>query len=444
MRIAVFAVGTMGDIRPFLALSHGLMKKGHRVTLAADRNFEGLIRKFGVDYAPLTADYEELMRAAPEMIENGMNVVKVGRIMRGKLGAMASHWADEGRAAAEGAELLIGQGPATILVASLSDALGIPCLQAQLQPMTPCRDIPPMMLPPMRFRLPGFVNLGLYHALRMMTWQMFAPAINGVLRKNLGLKPYDWRGPYYGGPASRRRVLYAWSEHILPKSRDWTADQQVTGFWFLDEGEVWQPPEDLTAFLDAGEKPLYVGFGSMLSKDAERITRIVLEAIRLAGCRAVVATGWGGITADPSLRSDKVFVLKQAPHDWLFPRMAAAFHHGGAGTTAAAARAGIPSLVMPFITEQGFWSNQLEKLGAAPHFVDRKTVTAEQMAQSIRAALAPRLAVNAARLGEKIRAEHGVERAIAQLTDWGLLTSARPPASVTAEFALAAGDHAGL
>ncbi|MCW0182171.1 MAG: glycosyltransferase [Zavarzinia sp.] len=442
MRITVFAVGTMGDIRPFLALSHGLRKKGHQVTLAASHNFEDLIRRFGVGYSPLTADYEELMRAAPEMIENGMNVVKVGRIMRGKLGAMASHWAEEGKAAAEGAELLIGQGPATILVASLSDALGISCVQAQLQPMTPCRDITPMMLPPTRFKIPGPINLFLYHALRMMTWQMFAPAINDILRKDLGLKPYTWRGPYYGGPVERKRVLYAYSEQILPKSRDWTADQQVTGFWFLDEGEVWQPPEDLAAFLAAGDKPLYVGFGSMLSKDAERITRIVLEAIRLAGCRAIVATGWGGITADESLRNDKVLVLKQAPHDWLFPRMAAAFHHGGAGTTAAAARAGIPSLVMPFITEQGFWSNQLEKLGAAPHHLNRKTVTAAEMAKAIKAVLDPALAANAKRLGEKIRQENGVERAIRQLADWGLLTRPATADASTAGLAFAA-DHAG-
>ncbi|MFA5120108.1 glycosyltransferase [Zavarzinia sp.] len=432
MRITIFAVGTMGDIRPFLALAHGLQAKGHVVTLATSQNFEGLITRFGVKYAPLTADYETLMHKAPEMIENGMNVVKVGRIMRGHLSEMASNWGREGRAAAEGAELLIGQGPATILVASLSDATGIPCVQAQLQPMTPCRDIQPMMLPPSRIPLPGFLNLGLYHALRFFTWQMFAPAINEMLRKDLGLKPYNWLGPYYGGPRSRRRVLYAYSPEILPKSRDWNEDQVVTGFWYLDEGENYTPPRDLADFLAAGEKPVYVGFGSIFGRDTERITRIVIAALKQVGCRAILATGWGGIAADESLRDDKIFVLQAAPHDWLFPRMAVAVHHGGAGTTAAAARAGIPSVIMPFITEQAFWSDRLEKLGAAPKHLNRKTVTVEALAAAIERARKPDMIAAAAALGERMQRETGVATAVAQLEEWDLLHStARPEHGTT-------------
>lgn len=437
MRITIFAIGTQGDIRPFSALGRGLKRAGHEVRLATSANFQGLVTRAGLEFAPLTADYEKLMLSDPEMINNGMNVVKVARIMRGHLSEMASHWAEEGRAAAAGAELLIGAGPATILVASLSDALGIPCVQAQLQPMTPCSDIPPMMLPPPKFKIPGIVNLGLYHALRMFTWKVLSPAINGILRKDLGLAPYSWRGPYYCGPETRRRVLYGYSSVILPHSRDWTDNQRVTGYWFLDEADEWQPPEDLVRFLDAGPKPVYIGFGSMLSNDAERITRIVLAAVKQVGCRAILATGWGGMKTDEAAKDENIFVLQQAPHDWLFPRCEVAVHHGGAGTTTAAARAGIPSVIMPFITEQAFWSDRLQRLGTAPPYLDRKTVTASQMAKAIAKAREPAMIRRAAEVGVQVAAERGIDNAIRQLADWGLLSPAReaPPAPAYPAFA---------
>lgn len=427
MRITLFAVGTQGDIRPLAALGCGLQRAGHEVRLATSANFEPLVTRAGLEFAPLTADYEKLMRADPAMIANGMNVVKVARIMRGHLSAMAAHWAVEGRAAADGAGLLIGAGPATILVASLSDALGIPCVQAQLQPMTPCGDIPPMMLPPLPFRIPGLVNRGLYHALRIFTWTMLSPAINGILRRDLGLAPYTWRGPYYGGPATRRRVLYGYSSAILPPSRDWTDDQRVTGYWFLDEADAWQPPQALLRFLAAGPKPVYIGFGSMLSRDAERITREVLAAVRQLGCRTILATGWGGMEGQDADADDNILVLNQAPHDWLFPRVEVAVHHGGVGTTTAAARAGIPSVVMPFITEQAFWAECLRRLGTAPPYLDRKTVTATDLAHAITAARTPAMLERAAQLGARVRAERGVDNALAHLAQWGLLEAQVPP-----------------
>ncbi|MCU4158592.1 glycosyltransferase [Acidiphilium sp. AL] len=425
MRIAIFCVGTRGDIQPFIALGRGLQSHGHQVTIATSRNFETDIGRFGLGFSPLTADYDTLMRRAPEMLENGMNVIKGSRIMVRHLAEMASHWAAEGKAAAKDAELLIGQGPATILAGSLSEALGIPVVQAQLQPMTPCTDIPPMVLPPIRVPIPGPVNLGLYHALRFFMWSLVRPPVNNHLRKDLGLEPYSRLGPLHGKPEAHRRTLYAYSEQILPRSRDWSSDAQVTGFWFLDEGKDWQPPDDLAGFLASGSKPVYLGFGSMFPRDAEHITRIVIAAIRKAGCRAVLATGWGGLAPGTSPRNDDIFILRQAPHDWLFPRMAAAVHHGGAGTMAAAVRAGIPSLILPFITEQAFWSVRLEQLGVAVPHMNRKTVTTDRLAAAIVRLQEPGIVAKAAALGDRNRAENGIGSAIRQMTEWGLLRPAQ-------------------
>lgn len=421
MRITIFAVGTQGDIRPFTALARGLIAAGHAVRIATSENFRGLVTGFGVDFAPLTADYEMLIKAEPDTMEHGLNIFKVASTMRRRLREMAEHWAAEGRAACHDADLLIGAGSATVLVASLSEALGIPCVQAQLQPMTPCREIPPVVLPPPRRPLPGLANLILYHILRVVTWRVISPSIDGVVRPQLGLRSYPWIGPYYSGPATNRRVLYGYSRHMVPKSPDWSPDIEVAGYWFLDEAPSWTPPDDLARFLAAGPAPLYAGFGSMVSQDAERLRAAVLAAVRASGRRAILATGWGGLGAGQGQIDDQIFVLKQAPHDWLFPRVALAIHHGGAGTTAAAARAGIPSVVVPFFGDQPFWAHRLAQLGAAPPYLDRRGLTAERLGHAIAAAGAPAMGAAAAALGARIRAEDGIANAVARLDDWGLL-----------------------
>ena len=192
----------------------------------------------------------------------------------------------------------------------------------------------------------------------------------------------------------------------------------MAGNWFLDEGERWQPPLALSEFLAAGPKPVYVGFGSMLGGDAQRLSDIWRQALRNTGQRGIFATGWGGLTA---VDDAQIFCLSAAPHDWLFPRVAAAVHHGGAGTTAAAAKAGVPSVVMPFFGDQPFWAWRLASLGAAPAAVTRKTLSVDSATEALRYALTAPCQDKAAELGQRIRAEDGVDEAIAQLQRWQLL-----------------------
>src|SRR5690606_8488822 len=152
--------------------------------------------------------------------------------------------------------------------------------------------------------------------------------------------------------------------------------------------------------------PVYVGFGSMASTDPERMTEIVLSAIKRSGQRAIFLTGWGGLSQ--SDLPDDVFKIESAPHDWLFPRMAAIVHHGGAGTTAASLRSGKPTIVLPFFGDQPFWGQRVEKLGVGRQ-IERKKLTAETLAQAIAMATGDiTLRERAAALGERIRAEDGV------------------------------------
>src|SRR5690606_35862025 len=159
----------------------------------------------------------------------------------------------------------------------------------------------------------------------------------------------------------------------------------ITGYLFLDEQAGWQPPPALEAFLDAGEPPVYIGFGSMAGRDPEAMTALVVEALALCGRRGLLLTGWGGLHAGAVPES--IFVLDAAPHSWLFPRMAAVVHHGGAGTTAEGLRAGVPAVVVPFLFDQPFWGARIEALGVGPAPIPRKQLTAARLAGAIHRAV---------------------------------------------------------
>ncbi|MEZ4627821.1 MAG: glycosyltransferase [Eubacteriales bacterium] len=160
--------------------------------------------------------------------------------------------------------------------------------------------------------------------------------------------------------------------------------------------------------MERGEPPVYIGFGSMAAKDPARMAQIVLDAVSRTGRRAVIATGWGGISTFPS--SDRVFVLDQAPHDWLFPRMSVIVHHGGAGTTAEALRAGKPNVIVPFIVDQQFWGRRVQALGAGPAPIPARKLTAKRLANAIdRAATDPAMRESAERIRNAILAEHGLD-----------------------------------
>src|SRR5262249_31336952 len=174
--------------------------------------------------------------------------------------------------------------------------------------------------------------------------------------------------PLSGGPLARqlddRRlpILYGYSPAVLPKPPDWDERTHVTGYWFLDHLPDWRPPEGLVDFLRVGPPPVSVGFGSMRSQHPEAVTELVVEALARAGQRGILLTGWGGLRGID--RPERVFTVEAVPHDWLFPQVRAAVHHGGAGTAAAALRAGIPSVVVPFFGDQSFWGRRVAALGA--------------------------------------------------------------------------------
>jgi sterol 3beta-glucosyltransferase len=209
-------------------------------------------------------------------------------------------------------------------------------------------------------------------------------------------------------------VLHGFSAHVVPRPADWPDHAAISGFWHLERQADWQPGAALEDFLAAGEPPVYVGFGSMAGKDPARLTKIVLEALQEAAVRGILASGWGGLAAQDLPES--VFQIDHAPHDWLFPRMSAVVHHGGAGTTAAGLRAGRPAVVCPFMGDQPFWASRVSALGAGPEPIPQKKLTAGGLAAAIRAALRnDKYQENALALGGKIRLEDGVSTAVSMI-----------------------------
>jgi sterol 3beta-glucosyltransferase len=207
-------------------------------------------------------------------------------------------------------------------------------------------------------------------------------------------------------------VLHGFSRHVVPEPPDWPEGVVATGYWFLDRPADWTPPAALEEFLAAGDPPVYVGFGSMAGRDPRRVTGLVIEALRRAGLRGVLATGWGGLT--PGELPPTLFQLDQAPHDWLFPRVAAVVHHGGAGTTAAGLRAGRPTVICPFFGDQPFWGRRVHELGAGAAPIPQKRLTADGLAAALRyVTRGPEVARAAGALAEKIRGEPGVANAVA-------------------------------
>jgi sterol 3beta-glucosyltransferase len=231
-------------------------------------------------------------------------------------------------------------------------------------------------------------------------------------RRSLGLQPRStWANPLVQGDGRPVQVLYPYSPQVVPTPPDWPDTTAVTGYWFLDEGDDWQPPANLQRFLEAGAPPVYVGFGSMAGSDPEAKARVVIEALNASGQRGVLASGWGGLKADAL--PPHIHILESAPHDWLFPRMAAVVHHGGSGTTAAGLRAGKPTVIAPFTADQPFWGERVYRLGVGTKPIPQRQLNAASLSAAITEAVNNRdMQRCAAALGDAIRAEDGVERAI--------------------------------
>jgi sterol 3beta-glucosyltransferase len=409
-KIAILASGTRGDVQPYVALGKGLRDAGYTVQILTSDDFEALVTDAGLAFRSTGGSLEAILQQ-PEWrrTTEGGNFLKIMARMKAAGKRRAEEIARSTPPLLAGSELLIAGMSGLAGGFSIAEKLAIPVVQAYLFPITPTGAFASPLTPVQS--LGGPLNRLSFHVMRQLLWQTVRDG-DVATRQELGLPAGSFRGPFQDLQRQRAPILYGYSRHVLPRPSDWDEDVRVVGYWFLDSAPDWAPPPDLSAFLAAGPPPVYVGFGSMGNRSPEDVTRLALAALATSGQRGVLASGWGGLagTALP----DTVHVIKSAPHGWLFPQMAAVVHHGGAGTTAAGLRAGVPSIVVPFFGDQPFWGRRIETLGVGPAPIPRRRLTAERLAEAMsRAVSDAELRRRAADLGERIRAEDGVGQAVA-------------------------------
>lgn len=410
MKITIFAAGSRGDIQPCVALGRGLQQVGYRVRLAAPEDFGEFTRKHGVDFFPLRGDVQKVMASETGrkfMETGGANPIRAIRAIRTLVGPIVVSMTDDAYTACRDTDAIICLGVLSAFGQSVAEALGIPVLHVEPTPLLPTRAFPAPSWPIQR-NLGGLHNYLSGRAMLHVIWLWYHPFVNDF-RRRLGLQKLTATRFYRALKSTP--MLSAYSPTIIPPPADWPAQTQITGYFFLDDHVAWQPPPALTAFLEAGEPPVYIGFGSMAGRDPQHLASLTLQALAESGQRGILLTGWGGLRAEAVPES--VFVIDSAPHSWLFQHVSAVVHHGGAGTTAEGLRAGAPTVITPFVLDQPFWGARVAAMGLGPQPAPIKKLTAERLSNAIHRAVTDAGIKQRARLcGEAIRRETGVDNAV--------------------------------
>jgi UDP:flavonoid glycosyltransferase YjiC (YdhE family) len=414
MRITLTAIGSRGDVQPYLALGAGLRRAGHAVRLATHDEFQGLVDEQGLEFFPMSGSPREMIAtdAGRAMLEAGSDplqfLVHFARLLR----PYFARFLGEQLEACAGAEALLFSGTSFFTGTHLAEKLGVPMAAGLLQPLVPSAQVGSPFCPPCPrwWPWPGAYHL-LSHAAMLGLVGLLFGSVTHTIRRMLDLPPTTKRAEIARLRDPRLTLLFGISPTVIPPPGDWPGHCHLTGYWFLEQ-PAWTPPVDLEAFLADGPPPVYLGFGSIRSQDPAAATRLVVRALELSGQRGVLYGGWDGFDLDALPGS--VFPLGATSHAWLFPRMAAVMHHGGAGTTAATLRAGVPGIVVPFFADQPFWAHRVTCLGVGPTPIPHARLTPERLAAAIRQSVEDAdLRARAAALGARIRAEDGVGTAVA-------------------------------
>lgn len=409
--ITIVTAGSRGDVQPYIALGLGLKAGGHAVRLATHAIFDEWIRSFGLEFSPVEGDPLAMAQGQQgrEWMETGRRGRGFLRGFREFMGPILRQATADTLAACRGTDLILFSGIAFYAAFSVAEKLDLPFVQAYLQPINPTREFPSVVFPT-KWRGGGLFNYGTHVIGGQMFWQMTRPLLNDIRHEMLDLRSFSLLGPFLAMQRRRLPVIHGYSPTVLSKPKDWNEAMFVTGFWFMDDGN-WQPPGELVDFLAAGPPPVYIGFGSMIGNNPERLTAITLETLRRSGRRGVILGGWAGL-ADGDL-PETIIRLDGVPHDWLFPRMAAVVHHGGTGTTHAGLRAGVPNVIVPFFADQPFWADRVHSLGAGPPPILQADLTAEYLAEAIETAIGDEtMRTQAAAVGRHIQGEDGVDAAV--------------------------------
>ncbi|MCB1517946.1 MAG: glycosyltransferase family 1 protein [Hyphomicrobiaceae bacterium] len=375
-RVSFLTLGTRGDVQPYLALAVRLKAEGFAVNFGATEEFKNFVESNGVEYFNIGGSIESFLREADferamseSLLANAPTLLQRGQQIVEEAGWRS--WRE-----VQKADILLMNMNVSFGI-DYAEALGIPAVMMALQPLDMTAEFPFCAYDGPDF---GRTFNRISHVVTALQQAYYDFPRNRLRRKLLGLKSRAKGGFFKDSQGRHLPTLYAYSPHVSAKPADWHNKTYVTGYWQLEDRSSWTPPAELQAFLQAGKKPVYIGFGSM-PFGAERNTKILIDALRKWGGRAIVGRGWGGINIDEL--PDTVFPVENAPHDKLFEHVSAVVHHGGAGTTSAGLHKGLPTMIVPQTVDQPFWGKRVYDLGCGPEPVKIKKLTADLLASRL-------------------------------------------------------------
>ncbi len=413
MHLTFIAVGSRGDVEPLIALAHGMRAAGHDIRFVSHEEFAPRIEQQDLEFWEARGlDPREAMRS-PEgltMQGSGRNPVAYARSFARLLEPFMADVFTSSLEAARDADALVFSA-AAFSGYPVAKRLGKRGVLALLQPLLPTRAFPSPLLP-VPHGIPGRIARLSHHLVEQVLWQSIRRPMNRALGSALALDPLDWHGPFTRMIAEGTTALCGFSRLVVPRPADWPDTVEVCGYWPLDP-PAWTPRGALEVFLAGGEPPVFIGFGSMTPKDPEALTEVLVGALERVGRRGVLQGGWGGLGG--GALPDSVLVVDDLPHAWLFEHVAAVVHHGGAGTTGAALRAGRPSIALPLFGDQFFWGRRIEALGAGPRPIPIRRVTTDGLVDALGTLTHERTRERAGELGARLREERGVEHGVRTL-----------------------------
>ncbi|CCU75791.1 UDP-glucosesterol glycosyltransferase [Blumeria hordei DH14] len=410
LRITCLTIGSRGDVQPYIALCKGLIFEGHQPTIATHLEFKDWVESYGIKFKPVSGDPAELMRIC---IENGMFTYSFLKEASSKFRGWIDELLTSAWDACQGSDILI-ESPSAMGGIHIAEALRIPYFRAFTMPWTRTRAYPHAFAVP-EHKMGGAYNYISYVMFDNVFWKAISGQVNRWRKKELGLHATNLEKMQ----PNKVPFLYNFSPAVVVPPLDYSDWIRVTGYWFLDEGTDWTPPKELTEFIakarEDGKKLVYIGFGSIIVQDSVALMNTITKSVEKADVRCILSRGWSDRLqkdtrkVEPPLPTS-ILKITSAPHDWLFKQIDAAAHHGGAGTTGASLRAGIPTIVKPFFGDQYFFGSRVEDLGVG--IIIKKLNTSVFSRALWLACNDERMIFKAKALGKTIRKEDGVSTAI--------------------------------
>jgi len=402
--ITILCSGTRGDVQPYIALAQELKKLGLSARIASSRMFESFVRGYGIGFYSIDVDHESA-GVDPKMIREAQkadNILKMFGSFR-KLRKYGIHMVEKYHDACLGSEAIVFH-PGLTIGYFMAEKLGIPAILASPFPLHQTGSRPSVIL--YGKLIPNaIINRLSYRMLQSMLWMASESSLKPFWKSKYGQLPKPFGVPFERHNDARHPAIISCSNHIFERPRDWNPHIHQHGYWVVEETSAYQSSPELAAFLAQGEKPVYVGFGSMFDKaDTEKVGRTIIEALALAGRRGILG-GMKGLTNLP----DNILTVENVPHTWLFPRMAAVCHHGGAGTSAAGFRAGVPSIIIPFALDQFAWAQRSYDLGIGSKPLPFKKLNSTRLSEAIVCSTQPGICTKAKTIGQYIAAENGAK-----------------------------------